>query len=391
MEYTIDVQFILSWNDSRLDFPSCCHSNRPVEPGCNSDTDTDEKSDKCHQNNESNPKNCSNNCKDKYDVRVVKSRIWKPDLFFVNSKNIYFHNEPLPNIRFLLRPEGNLVYTKRLTLDLECRMDVRNFPLDTQYCPLIICSNTLNENDLLLAWDDYNAESVQLDPDVELTEFDLISPVKTGTRKLMYDGTDISGNFSCVNATFVFKRQNSYHLVYSYMLTTFIVIVSWMSFWLDVNSAPARTSLGVTTLLTLTTTASSIRSHLPPVAYVTAVDVWLGFCSFFVFTALLEFPLSNYIARRPMPRPWTPPKWLYLRRSVGKDNSVSSLTSQESLPSSNCSGGGGQQKMTTGIEDAHLLDKCCRVAYPVLFLIFNAIYWPFYIYEASFRTDRHDG
>lgn len=31
------------------------------------------------------------------------------------------------------------------------------------------------------------------------------------------------------------------------------VIVSWVSFWLDKDSVPARVSLGVTTLLTMTT------------------------------------------------------------------------------------------------------------------------------------------
>lgn len=41
-----------------------------------------------------------------------------------------------------------------------------------------------------------------------------------------------------------------------YCPSTMLVIVSWVSFWLDKDAVPARVSLGVTTLLTMTTQAS---------------------------------------------------------------------------------------------------------------------------------------
>ena len=41
-----------------------------------------------------------------------------------------------------------------------------------------------------------------------------------------------------------------------------------VSFWLDPTAVPARVTLGLTTLLTLTTLANGIRQGLPPVSYV---------------------------------------------------------------------------------------------------------------------------
>ena len=76
-----------------------------------------------------------------------------------------------------------------------------------------------------------------------------------------------------------------------------LVIVSWVSFWLDPNAVPARVSLGVTTLLTMSTQTASINNSLPPVAYTKAIDVWTGVCIFFVFGALLEYALVNYASR----------------------------------------------------------------------------------------------
>uniref|UniRef100_A0A0M3I2E2 Neur_chan_memb domain-containing protein n=1 Tax=Ascaris lumbricoides TaxID=6252 RepID=A0A0M3I2E2_ASCLU len=54
-----------------------------------------------------------------------------------------------------------------------------------------------------------------------------------------------------------------------------LVIVSWVSFWLDRTAVPARITLGVTTLLTMTTQASGINAKLPPVSYTKAIDVWI--------------------------------------------------------------------------------------------------------------------
>ena len=45
-------------------------------------------------------------------------------------------------------------------------------------------------------------------------------------------------------------------------------MVSWVSFWIDPNAVPGRVTLGVTTLLTLTTLASGVRQSLPPVSYI---------------------------------------------------------------------------------------------------------------------------
>lgn len=45
----------------------------------------------------------------------------------------------------------------------------------------------------------------------------------------------------------------SYYLLQLYVPSSMLVIVSWVSFWLDRTAVPARVTLGVTTLLTMTT------------------------------------------------------------------------------------------------------------------------------------------
>jgi hypothetical protein len=59
--------------------------------------------------------------------------------------------------------------------------------------------------------------------------------------------------FSCLEANIHLSRQIGYHLVQSYIPTGLIVIISWVSFWIDRRAVPARVTLSFTTLLSLST------------------------------------------------------------------------------------------------------------------------------------------
>lgn len=52
---------------------------------------------------------------------------------------------------------------------------------------------------------------------------------------------------------------------------------------------------GITTVLTMTTINTHLRETLPKIPYVKAIDMYLMGCFVFVFLALLEYALVNYI------------------------------------------------------------------------------------------------
>jgi Neurotransmitter-gated ion-channel transmembrane region len=64
-------------------------------------------------------------------------------------------------------------------------------------------------------------------------------------------------------AEFYLSRSVGFHLVQSYLPTILIVVISWVSFWMDVNSVPGRTTLGVTTLLAVSSQSSGEQSTSP--------------------------------------------------------------------------------------------------------------------------------
>ena len=74
--------------------------------------------------------------------------------------------------------------------------------------------------------------------------------------------------------------------------------MSWVSFYLDRASAPARTGLGVTTVLTMVTLMGSVNSSLPKISYMKALDIYLAVCFFMVFGALIEYACVGYTDKR---------------------------------------------------------------------------------------------
>lgn len=231
----------------------------------------------------------------KYLTLTESNRVWMPDLFFSNEKEGHFHNIIMPNVYIRIFPYGSVLYSIRISLTLSCPMNLKLYPLDRQVCSLRMASYGWTTDDLVFLWKD--GDPVQVVKNLHLPRFTL--------EKFLTDYCNSktnTGEYSCLKVDLLFKREFSYYLIQIYIPCCMLVIVSWVSFWLDQSAVPARVSLGVTTLLTMATQTSGINASLPPVSYTKAIDVWTGVCLTFVFGALLEFALVNYASRSDMHR-----------------------------------------------------------------------------------------
>jgi len=95
-----------------------------------------------------------------------------------------------------------------------------------------------------------------------------------------------------------FRRSLGFYLIQIYVPASLIVVISWVSFWLHRNATPARVSLSVTTVLTMTTLMSSTNSQLPKISYIKSIDVFLGTCFVMVFASLVEYATVGYLGKR---------------------------------------------------------------------------------------------
>eukprot|EP00064_Thunnus_orientalis_P001449 superscaffoldBa00000099_g1452 len=218
--------------------------------------------------------------------------IWKPDLFFANEKGANFHEVTTDNKLLRIFQNGNVLYSIRLTLVLSCPMDLKNFPMDSQTCTMQLESFGYTMNDLIFEWLDVGA--VQVADDLMLPQFVLKEEKGLGYCTKHYN----TGKFTCIEVKFYLERQMGYYLIQMYIPSLLTVILSWVSFWINMDAAPARVGLGITTVLTMTTQSSGSRASLPKVSYVKAIDIWMAVCLLFVFAALLEYAAVNFVSRQ---------------------------------------------------------------------------------------------
>ncbi|XP_058805197.1 gamma-aminobutyric acid receptor subunit beta isoform X4 [Phymastichus coffea] len=320
--------------------------------------------------------------------------IWVPDTFFVNEKQSYFHVATTSNEFIRIHHSGTITRSMRLTITASCPMNLQYFPMDRQLC------------------------------NIEIE----------------------SCNYSRLACEIQFVRSMGYYLIQIYIPSGLIVIISWVSFWLNRNATPARVALGVTTVLTMTTLMSSTNAALPKISYVKSIDVYLGTCFVMVFASLLEYATVGYMAKRIQMRksrfqkiaesmkaareapgpPGVPgdhgdhhaPKQTEVRFKVHDpkahskggtlENTINGRADEEAPPPpQHLIHPGKDISKLYAQEDAHSalqsfpkptkhtimgmtpsdIDKYSRIVFPVCFVCFNLMYWIIYLHISDVVAD----
>ncbi|XP_065108507.1 glycine receptor subunit alpha-2 isoform X1 [Paramisgurnus dabryanus] len=357
MDYRVNIFLRQKWNDPRLAYSEYPDSSLDLDPS-------------------------------------MLDSIWKPDLFFANEKGANFHDVTTDNKLLRIFKDGTVLYSIRLTLILSCPMDLKNFPMDVQTCTMQLESFGYTMNDLIFEWLDKGP--VQMADGLTLPQFIIRDEKDLGYCTKHYN----TGKFTCIEVKFQLERQMGYYLIQMYIPSLLIVILSWVSFWINMDAAPARVALGITTVLTMTTQSSGSRASLPKVSYVKAIDIWMAVCLLFVFAALLEYAGVNFVSRQQK-------EFLRLKRRQRLKRKEDELQDGRlhftgyNMTSCVKDGNAVKSPSTNSVQTPALLketepnrrkfvdrakriDTISRAVFPLAFLIFNIFYW------ITYKIIRHD-
>ncbi|XP_064616352.1 glycine receptor subunit alpha-2-like [Liolophura sinensis] len=103
-------------------------------------------------------------------------------------------------------------------------------------------------------------EPIIFSPSIHLSRFTFNHTPEATRCQLNFTGI---GEFTCLQTSIQLHREFGYYLLQIYLPSMMIVFVSWFSFYLPIDAVPARVSVGLITVLTLTTESSKARATLP--------------------------------------------------------------------------------------------------------------------------------
>ncbi|KAK6487328.1 gamma-aminobutyric acid receptor subunit pi-like [Huso huso] len=146
-----------------------------------------------------------------------------------------------------------------------------------------------NINDVMFYWTRGNDSVSGLDT-LRLAQH-TVGDYHTSMSEAIYE----TGHYPKLVFHFDLKRNILYFILETYVPSSLLVVLSWVSFWISQSSVPARICIGVTTVLTMTTLMMGARTSLPNAnCFIKAIDVYLGICFSFIFGALIEYAVAHF-------------------------------------------------------------------------------------------------
>ncbi|VDK50447.1 unnamed protein product [Anisakis simplex] len=283
-----------------------------------------------------------------------------------------------------------------LTIKTKCKMFFKKFPMDAQACPIEIGSLGYYSKDVIYVWKD-----VELDAKMSnmLSQYQLLDVIKTSYN--ISDPRFANLNMSILKVYFKLQRQQGFYILQIYTPCTLIVVMSWVSFWINKEASPARVALGIMTVLSMSTLGFGSRSDLPKVSHSTALDIYMLSCFGFVFAALVEYAVINYayilyiqkkiekmrlfsaslmgagreavegsVSLNVKPRPWYRRLFGHKqeRRSVFYRMAVKAAKARQKL------------RMKDPAYVVNRIDSASKIVFPTLYILFNIIYWVAFLY-----------
>ncbi|CAL1292873.1 unnamed protein product [Larinioides sclopetarius] len=247
--------------------------------------------------------------------------------------------------------ESTLLFASRISLKLDCEMDLAFYPHDVQQCEILIMSLQYTADNVILKWKEF-----EITNNILLAQYYVSGNYSSdGIKK--YD----VGKFSYVSGRIQLSRRMGYFLINKYIPCVLIICMSFITFWIPAEAYPARVTLSVTSLLTIVT--QQYQNAMPSVSYVVALNIWMLSCIGFVFCSLLEYAFVVSVMDNKGTDLWPTrklKKLLHLPETTNDDET-------------------GKSPVHTPLKSPKMspqaIDKISRIVFPVSFLLFCTCYF----------------
>ena len=228
-------------------------------------------------------------------VKYPLDKIWNPALQIINEARLV--RKTLPETA-IVQPDGTVEYRQRYVGIFSQPLKLYDFPFDQQKFRLSLIAPT------------YTPEKLQFVPNKKWLDKGI--PYATGITKELslpdwkiidlkaedspYFITADYGNAGYA-LVFTAKRLVKYYLMKVILPLIFIVMMSWVVFWIDPEDSSTKIGAAITSMLTLIAYRFAIDTQVPKVSYTTRMDEFIFMSTLIVFISLAHVILTSTLVK----------------------------------------------------------------------------------------------
>ena len=230
------------------------------------------------------------------DARFKLDEIWHPRILLLN---------PIGAVRRALpetvdvEPDGTVTYRQRFVVKVSQRLDLSDFPFDTQDFSVHVISVAGGPDDIQFVPDAlWTAPGLKqaagIAEEISLPDWEITGWEAGAAPYVLVPGTTAAGYAMKIEA----KRAPAHYVRKVILPLILIVMMSWAVFWIDPTNAGSQISVAVTSMLTLIAYRFAVGGHVPRVPYTTRMDTFILAATVLVFLSLTEVILTAGLVRR---------------------------------------------------------------------------------------------
>jgi len=223
------------------------------------------------------------------------SEIWLPWPQVANESGLVRRTHPEI---VEVEPDGSAIYRQRFVGSFSQKLDLRDFPFDEHTFRFHIVLTDMESQEIEFVPEPRLVErglagAAGISEDISLPDWRIVSWQARPLPYVVIEGLDVPGY------AFEFRavRETSYWIWKVLLPLALIVAMSWTVFWLDPANAGTQIGVATTVMLTLIAYRFAIESRVPPVPYLTRLDLFLTGSTVLVFLTLLQALLTSNLAR----------------------------------------------------------------------------------------------
>jgi len=208
---------------------------------------------------------------------------WYPNLQFLNNIDL----EPkLKESVFVM--DGVATYAQRFSGDVSISANFKHFPIDEHVFDIKAVAVGLDSITFI-----NNQKIVAAKTKLSIVEWDV------GDYELAIVPFRAQVNYlSGFEFRIQFKRKVQFYIWKTFIPLTLVILMSWTVFWVHPKHLEAQIAITVTSLLTFVTFQFILSNILPPLSYLTKMDIYIFGANMLVFLSLIETVVSSYFYDR---------------------------------------------------------------------------------------------